>query len=186
VGAVAGVGFGGKVGIAKLSGDILPSSGDVGSALYYGAVMEITTFPMLDLELHVNYLQQDFDYTFDIGGVPIQESFTFRDLSGLAMLKKNLIAVPMSPVKLYIGGGMGVHLLNTEVAAVAIANPALADDPLTLGKNSLKYSGHALLGMTVGPPMAPIALYGEARYGRIFATERINTSEIEGGLLIRF
>ena len=98
--AVAGVGFGGKVGIAKLSGDILPSSGDVGSALYYGVVMEISTFPMLDLELHVNYLQQDFDYTFDIGGVPIQESFTFRDLSGLAMLKKNLIAVPMSPVKL--------------------------------------------------------------------------------------
>ena len=114
--AVTGVSIGGKIGYANYKGDILPSSGDVGGSTMFGAVMEITTVPIIDLELHANYFARDFTYTYDVAGNPVSTDFQFRDVHVLVLAKKNLISVPMSPLGLYVGGGVGWHLINTEVA----------------------------------------------------------------------
>ena len=88
--AGTGVAIGAKVGNTKYSGDILPSSGDVGNALTYGAVLEISTLPVIDLELQLNYASTEFTYTFDVAGNPVSTTFDFRDVYGLAIVKKNL------------------------------------------------------------------------------------------------
>jgi hypothetical protein len=186
--AVTGLSLGGKVGYANYSGDVLPASGDVGNAFMYGAILEIATLPVVDFELHANYFAKDFSYTYDVGGNPVSTDFQFRDFSLLALVKKNLITLPASPLGLYIGGGVGWHLINTEVAKdIAAGNdPANADDPIALFKNSAKMSGHALAGVKLSLPVVPLAFYGETRYGVIFTDEHIKTFQLEGGVMLKF
>ncbi len=182
--AFTGVAIGGKVGYANYTGDILPASGDVGSSTMFGAVLEIATFPMLDFELHANYFSKDFTYTFDVLGLPVSESFKFRDFHVLMLAKRNVISAPLSPIGIYLGGGVGWHLINTELAQAAAINPALSQ--IDLFSNSVKASGHGLIGIKLSPPVFPLAVYGEARFGRIFAADGINTTEVEGGLMLKF
>lgn len=184
--AVVGVAVGGKVGYANYTGDILPSSGDVGSAPVFGAILEISTFPIVDLELHANYFAKDFQYQYNIASVPTTTEFRFQDFHVLAMAKKNLISLPASPLGLYIGGGVGWHLINTEVAKGFNYDSTAADDPVALFSNSAKMSGHALVGAKISPPVFPLAIFGEARFGRIFTNEPINTTQIEAGLMMKF
>ena len=40
--------------------------------------------------------------------------------------------------------------------------------------------------MRLAPPVMPIAVFGEARFGRIFTDEPLTTTTIEGGLMLRF
>lgn len=184
--AFTGVSVGGKIGYANYTGDILPSSGDVGNSVAFGAVLDIETFPLFDLELHAGYFTKDFTYTYAVGGVPVSADFEFRDLNVLAVLKKNLINVPASPLGLYVGAGLGLHLINTEVAKSVTANPSLADNPFSLFSNSAKTSGHGLVGVKISPPLAPLALFGEARFGRIFTDPGINVTQIEAGVMLKF
>ena len=161
----------------------------MGAATYYGAVLEISTLPILDFEFQANYLTQKFDYTFSVGGVPTTTSMDFNDFSVVVMAKKNLVPVPMSPVSLYIGAGPGWHLLSTEVVrgvAGGTIDPKQADDPVSLFNNTSKMSFQGMAGLKIAPPVFPLALFGEFRYGAIFATETLRLFEIEGGLMIKF
>jgi hypothetical protein len=184
--AVVGLGLGGKVGYANYTGDILPSSGDVGSGPMFGAVLEVSTFPVVDLELHAGYFSKDFEYQYNIAGVPTTTQFQFQDFHVLAMAKKNLIALPGSPLGLYVGGGLGWHLINTEVAKGFSYDSTVADNPVALFANSAKMSYNGLVGAKISPPLFPLAIFGEARYGRIFTDEQISTTEIEAGLMMKF
>ena len=184
--AIVGVSFGASVGYANYSGDILPSSGDLGEGLQFGAVLEITTLPVIDLEFHANYFTKDFAYTYDVGGVPVSTDFEFRDVSVLALAKKNLMPVPASPLSLYVGAGLGWHMMNTEVAKGALGNPAQADNPFGLLSNTGKASAQGMVGLKIAPPVFPLAVYGQYRFGRIFADEAVNISEIEAGVMMKF
>jgi len=184
--AVAGVGLGASVGIANYSGDFLPSSGDLGEGVQYGAVLEITTIPVIDFEFHANYFEKNFTYTYDVAGTPVGTAFDFRDISVKAIAKKNLFPMPASPLKLYVGAGVGYHLMNTEVARNAIGNPTQADSPFELLANTGKTSIEGMFGIQLAPPVAPLAVYGQYRFGRILTDNRISTSEIEAGVLLKF
>jgi hypothetical protein len=187
--ALVGVAFGGKVGYANYKGDILPASGDVGNSFFYGAVLQVNTLPLVDLEFHANYFSKDFLYSYDVGGVPVEAAFDFTDFHLLALAKKNLISLPGSPFQMYVGGGVGWHLLNTEVArdvADTPEDPSLADNPIALFDNHAKMSGHGLAGVTLSVPVLPFAIYGEGRYGVIFTDEKLKTLQIEAGLMFSF
>jgi hypothetical protein len=184
--AVAGVGFGASVGFASYSGDILPSSGDLGEGVQYGAVIEITAFPVIDLELHANYFTKSFSYTYDVGGVPLGTDFEFRDVSVKALAKKNIFPIPASPLKLYVGAGIGYHMMNTELALGALGNPNLADDPFTLLSNTGRTSIEGMFGLKIAPPVVPLAVYGQYRFGRILTENVLTTKEIEAGLMFKF
>jgi hypothetical protein len=184
--AVSGLSLGGSVGIASYSGDILPGSGDLGDGVQYGAMLEITTLPGVDFELHANYFAKDFTYTYNVASVPVSTAFEFRDVSLSAIVKRNLISMPGSPLSLYVGGGAGYHVMNTEVAQGAVGNPSQADDPYTLFANTGKMSAEGMVGLKISPMAFPLAIYGQYRLGRIFADDAVNTSEIEAGLMIKF
>ena len=107
----------------------------------------------------------------------------------MAVLKKNIFAPPASPFAFYIGAGVGVHYLNTEVAQLYLQGSALptqSDTPLSMLGTVAKASGAGLFGVTIAPPAFPLAIFGEASYEVIFASERLNLSQYSAGLLLRF
>ncbi len=184
--AVAGIGFGASVGFASYSGDILPSSGDLGEGVQYGAILEITSFPVIDLEFHANYFTKSFRYRYDVGGVPVDADFDVRDVSVKAIVKKNIFPVPASPLKLYVGAGVGYHMMNTELALGVLSDPSLADDPFKLLSNTGKTSVEGMIGLKLAPPVVPLAVYGQYRFGRILTDNAVRTTEIEAGLMFKF
>lgn len=188
-GAAAGFAIGGKIGYANYDGDVLPSSGDLGGATYYGLVLELTTLPVLDFEFHANYFTKTFAYGYEYMGYSINGDFEFQDLHVLAMVKKNLIQIPASPVSLYVGAGLGWHFMNTEVF-LDLANSGLTasavDDPLSVAQDAARMSADGLVGLKLAFPVMPLAVFGETRYGVIFTDQRIRTLQMEAGLLLDF
>ena len=188
--AIAGLAVGAKIGSATYKGEVLPGSDDVGSGIYYGAIVEISTLPVLDFEIHANYFKKDFSYAYDLPGFgPVSQDFEFTDMNVLALAKKNIIPVPMSPIKAYVGGGVGWHVLNTEVGK-AIAGgqvlPQQANDPTFLVESTGKPSVQGLLGLKLKFPVFPLAIYGEGQYGSIFADSNITIYSAEVGALFGF
>ena len=187
--AAAGLAIGGKIGYADYDGDVLPSSGDLGGATYYGVVLELTTLPVLDFEFHANYFSKTFTYGYEYMGYSINGDFEFQDFNVLAMVKKNLIQVPASPVSLYVGAGLGWHFMNTEVF-LDMANSGLTspvtDDPLAVAQDAARMSADGLIGLKIAFPVMPLAVFGESRYGMIFTDNRIRTLQVEAGLLLDF
>ncbi|MEJ2720484.1 MAG: hypothetical protein P8181_05010, partial [bacterium] len=195
--AGAGVGIGLKAGYADYSGDVLPSSGDLGLATYYGGILEITTLPIIGFELHANYLTREFEYTYSYAGVGYTTTFDYQDFFVVALLKKNLIVTPGSPIALYIGAGPGWHLINTEVVLQAagpdadpsqllVLDSSVAGDPTGLMKNAVKMSGDLMAGLKISPPVAPVAVYGEMRYGVVFTDQSLRSFQVEAGAMLNF
>ena len=116
----------------------------------------------------------------------MSDNFEFRDVSIKAIVKKNIMPIPASPLKIYVGGGVGYHLMNTEMALGALNNPALADKPFTLLANTGKTRVEGMFGLKIAPPVAPLAVYGQYRFGRILTDAGVTTSEIEAGLMFKF
>jgi hypothetical protein len=183
--ALTGLSLGAKVGFTEYSGDVLPGSGDVGSGTSYGIILGIGTLPVLDFEIRGGYFTREFSYTYDAGGVPTTVPFEFQDYSMTAVLRKNLFAPPMSPFGLYIGAGAGMHWLNTEVANNALSGQ-VSTSPTDAVNSATKFSGEGILGLRLGLPAFPLKIFGEGRYGMIFASEQIIMSEFAAGLILSF
>ncbi len=187
--AVPGMSIGAKIGKASYSGDILPNSGDVGSSVFYGFILDITAVPALDFEVQANYFAKDFRYKYDLAGVPQSVDFEFRDVNVILLAKKNIFSTPGGPISFFVGGGVGLHLLNTELAQSAVGgsfNPAAADNPFSLFANNSKTAGHGAAGIKLTFPASPLSLYGQGRYGRIFAGDGVSIYSVEAGLLLGF
>ena len=188
-GAFVGIGIGGKVGYISYTGDLMPGSGDIGSALQYGAVFEISTMPIVDFEFHASYARKEFDYTYDAMGISVTAPFLFQEVSVLALLTKNIFGIPGSPFNLYGGGGVGYHVMNTEVAKDLMSgsvNLNQATEPIELYKRAGRLSWNGAAGIRLKAPVLPLAVYGEGRYGRINIGDGINTVEMELGALLSF
>jgi hypothetical protein len=181
---------GAKVGSATYKGEVLPGSDDVGGGLLYGAVIEVATLPILDFEFHANYFKKDFRYSYDLPGYGlVSQEFEFTDFNVLALAKKNINPIPASPLGLYVGGGLGWHVLNTDVAGALLSGQITqqqAEDPAFLVQNTGKLSAHGLLGVKLKFPVFPLAVYGESRYGTIFADQNVTVMQVEVGALLSF
>lgn len=184
--AVTGLGIGGKIGYGDYKGDVLPQSGDVGSGATYGLVLAVGTLPLIDFEIQANYFTTSFNYSYDIGGVPVGAEFDFRDFNVIGVLKKNLISFPGSPFAAYIGIGAGAHVMNTDLAITAANDPANADDPFELIANVMKMSGHGLAGARVSLPAFPLSVFGEVDYGVIFDDQELRTFSVTAGAMLKF
>lgn len=186
--ALTGLSFGAKVDMANYSGDVLPNSGDIGSVTRWGALISFGALPVVDFELRASYLEEATQYAAEYQGYTYTADYTFQDASGYAVLKADVFAPMASPVGVYLGAGLGVHFMNTEVANLAIQGGGTlpSTNPLDIAEATAKPGGVGLLGVRVAPPGFPLALFGEASYEMIFATERIDVSALSAGLLFRF
>lgn len=187
--ALTGLSVGGKVGYANYTGDVLPSSGDVGSDVSYAVIMGFSTLPVLDFELRAGYFTKDFDYSYSAGGATVTVPFEYRDVSVTAFVKKNIFAPMASPIAMYVGAGVGMHWINTEVVNSALngsVDLSAADNQFTLLSNTGKMSTEGVLGLRASLPAFPLSFFGEGRYGVVFGTERIGMAEYAGGVMLNF
>jgi hypothetical protein len=187
--ALAGVSIGGKIGMADYNGDIFPGSGDLGSGTGYAVILGFGAVPVVGFELRASYFAKDFGYSYDVASVPVEASFEYRDVGLTALLTKNVFAPPGSPFALYIGGGVGYHVINTEVATAVLdgsVSPTDTDNPFGLMENTGKMSGEGVVGLKLGAPVFPLAAFAEYEYGIIFTAARLTRSEFAVGLLLRF
>jgi len=187
--AVTGLSIGGKIGYADYSGDIFPESGDLGTGTNYAVILGFGTMPVVDFELQASYFAKDFGFAYDVGGVPVEGSFEYRDVGMTALLKKNVFSPPGIPFALYLGGGVGYHVINTEIAA-AVAGGSVslddADNPFALAQNTGQMSGEGVVGLKLTAPAFPLAAFGEFSYGVIFASEHLTMKTFSAGLMIKF
>jgi hypothetical protein len=187
--ALVGISFGGRVGYADYSGDVFPGSGNLGMGTSYGLILGFGAVPVVDFQIRAGYFAKDFEYSYEYGGVSYQTSFEYRDVSMTALLTKSVFSPPGSPFNFYLGGGVGYHVINTEVALAAAEGAIPAgdvDDPFTLMKNTGKASGEGVIGVKVGAPAFPLSAFGEYSYGVIFASERLSRSMFSAGILLSF
>jgi hypothetical protein len=187
--AITGISIGAGVGYTDYSGDVLPASGDLGSGTGYAVILGFGAVPVLDVQIRASYFTKEFGYTYSALGVDYQTSFEYRDVAVTALLMKSLFSPAGSPVNLYVGAGLGYHVINTEVA-LALAGGSIsiedADDPITLMQNTGKVSGEAVAGLKLSAPVFPLAAFGEFSYGFIFASERLSVSRFTAGLMLKF
>lgn len=187
--ALVGVSIGGKVGITDYRGDIFPGSGDLGTGTTYTVILAFGTVPVVDFQLRASYFTKDLQFSYEFAGEPIETSFEYHDVGMTALLTKDLFSPPGSPLSIYIGGGVGYHMINTEVA-MALADQSVspddADDPFTLMENTGKMSGEGVAGLEISAPGVPLAVFGEFKYSVIFASSRLRQTEYAAGLMIRF
>lgn len=187
--ALVGISVGAKVGYADYGGDIFPGSGDLGTGVGYAAILAFGAVPVVDFQLRASYFTKDFDYAYDAGGVRYETSFEYQDAAITAILTKNVFAPPGSPFGVYVGGGIGYHVINTE-AAIAAADGSLSaadtGDPFSLMKNVGKPSAEGIVGLKVGAPVFPLSAFAEFGYGAIFTSERLSFSQFSAGVLLTF
>ena len=187
--ALLGISMGGRVGISQYSGDVLPSSGDVGGGTQWGVMFGFGLVPVVDLEFRANYFAKDFNYTYDAFGVPVDASFKFEDASALVLLRKDIFSPPGAPFGIYVGAGGGAHWLNTELAVAVAQGVTPPSDVSTLGpflQTTAKFSGIGVAGLRLSAPGFPLAVFGEVSYETIFATERLSITQFSAGLMLRF
>jgi len=182
--ALTGLAIGAKAGLSQYSGDVLPGSGDVGDGTSFGLILGIGTLPMLDFEIRASYFKKDFTYSYASGGLSVDVPFEFRDMSLAALIKKDLTP-PLSPLAVYVGGGLGMHWMNTDVAAL-LYDASPPDNTFDILANTGRMSGEGMAGLKISAPGIPLVLFGEARYALIFATENITATEFAAGLMLSF
>jgi hypothetical protein len=187
--ALVGISIGGKIGYSDYSGDIFPGSGDLGTGTGYGLILGFGAVPVVDFQIRASYFLKDFDYSYDVGGNQYDTSFEYRDVALTAVLTKSVFAPPGSPFNVYVGGGIGYHVINTEIALAAAAgsiSPSDADNPFVLMQNTGKASGEGIVGLKIGAPAFPFSAFGEFSYGLIFASERLTVTQFSAGVLLGF
>jgi hypothetical protein len=187
--ALTGLSVGGKIGYADYSGDIFTGSGDLGAGTSYAVILGFGTVPVVDFEIQASYFSKDFDFAYDVGGVPVETSFEYRDVGMTALLKKSVFSAPGAPFAVYVGGGVGYHVINTEVAAGLAGgsvSPSDADNPFALMENTGSMSGEGMVGLKLSAPAFPLVAFGEFSYGVIFTSERLTQKTFAAGLMIRF
>ena len=147
--------------------------------LGFGAV------PVINFQLRASYFAKDVELSYEYMGQTLEAAFEFRDVAMTALLTRSVFAPTGSPINLYLGGGVGYHFMNTEVA-LAAAEGTLSTDPLSAVQNVGKMSLEGLAGLKLGAPAFPLSAFGEVGYGVIFTTERFSVTQVSAGVMLSF
>jgi hypothetical protein len=184
-----GVSIGGKIGYADYSGDIFPGSGDLGTGTGYAVILGFGAVPVVDFQIRASYFTKQFDYSYDVAGNAYEASFEYQDAAVAAVVTKSVFAPTGSPFNFYVGGGVGYHVINTEVALAAVdgsLSAADAESPFALMEYAGKASVEGLVGLRLGAPAFPLSAFGEFGYGVIFTSARLQTTQFAAGLMLSF
>lgn len=163
--ALAQTGFGVRVGSLTLDGDHI----DMESNLAYGAHVSLGFIPFLDFQLGAEYLKGEADY--DYGGVFTLEGQDFQSIGVFLDVRKPFGFIPMFPLKVVVGGGMNLNLMQYYDEQMVI--DYVGGAPLDL-ENFTKTGYHLMGGLLFKPPILPFTITAEYR---------MQTIKIEGDTL---
>jgi hypothetical protein len=176
--AITGLGFGVHGGLGNYRGDVFRYefggqefvSGDVGSAVQYGGHVKVGTLPIIDFYLNVDYFSKKefYVYSLKFNNIDYTRTIDFQDLYISVDGKFNIYSPPLSPAAIYLGGGIGSHLLNTEIAEeLPTAVPDDYQETIDFFKDNGRFDIHGLLGAKFNPPVIPLEFYLEGRFAYI-------------------
>ncbi len=161
--ALTGLGFGLRAGTTKLEDPNTDESLD--AMTMFGGHLKVGTLPIIDLEASVEYAQKKYDLDIPIPGAEdIVGDVTFRTVSLRGSAKYN-ISPPLSPIKPYVGAGLGMHFVSSSVSITGLPY----EIPLDTDYSETRTGAHALGGLLVSLPLFPLEFFAEGRYGVIFA-----------------
>jgi hypothetical protein len=173
--ALTGLGFGVRAGMTKLED---PNTGESFDAMtMFGGHLKIGTLPIIDLEASAEYAQKKYDITIpeieDLSG-----EVTFRIVSLRASAKYS-ISPPLSPIKPYVGAGLGMHLMTSTIDLPGTDYTV----PINEDYSESKTGAHALGGVLLTFPILPFEIFAEGRYSVIFAeNESVKATSLYAGL----
>jgi hypothetical protein len=161
--ALTGLGFGLRVGTLSLED---PNTNEkVDGMTLVGGHVKIGTLPIIDLEASAEYAQKKYDFSIpevDVTGAEV----TFRLVSLNGSAKYN-ISPPMSPIKPYVGAGLGMHFVSSSIDIPGVPY----EIPLDTDYSESKTGAHALGGLLASFPLFPLEFFAEGRYGVIFTED---------------
>jgi hypothetical protein len=176
--AHAGTAFGVHAGYSDVNGDAFTGSGRIGGTPLFGLQAIFPVAPTVSFEVMGESCNETL--TFDQAGFEgalLQGKGKWNDLSLHASLRLRVIPLGIGPAGLYVGAGAGVHFSKVDLNGGTIAiTPALARNPVAPAgdpvgdfihqaqKEQTNVSYHALAGLSVGIPILPLSVFGEARY----------------------
>jgi hypothetical protein len=185
--AAAAVGFGARIGSMSYSGEVFPGAGDPDAGLRYGVHMLVTPVPLVDVEVRGEYAKTEFNYSFDTGtGTILESEMEFRDLALYLSARYKFFSGPGVPLSLYVSGGVGWHLFNTEFLSLLGSG---STSGLTLDEldNTSRLGWHGVLGGEFKTIGFPFALFVEGRLETVsLDNDSLNSSGVYGGFTIGF
>jgi len=178
--ALTGLGFGIRAGTTKLED---PNTGESFDTMtMFGGHLKIGTLPIIDLEASAEYAQKKYDIGISIPQADdLNGEVTFRIVSLRASAKYS-ISPPLSPIKPYIGAGLGMHLMSSTIDLPGTQYTI----PLNEDYSESKTGAHALGGVLLSFPVLPFEIFAEGRYGVIFAEgESVKATSLYAGLNLK-
>jgi len=178
-GALGNMGIGVHGGIGDYQGDVFQfsyngavyESGDVGSEVYYGGHLKVGSLGMVNIFLNVDYFRKtgfwslSFPHDVPDSLLKFTNIIDFQDLSVSVDGKVNVLHFPGIPLSVYVGGGVGSHILNTEVAeAIPSEIPLEYRKTLSFFEDNGRWDGHGCAGVTAFLPSLSMEVFVEGRY----------------------
>jgi len=164
--ALTGLGFGLRAGTAKLEDP--NTEEDMDGMTMFGAHLKVGTLPIIDLEVSGEYAWKDYDYTLSIEGVGEQRAEVTYHHFSLNGSAKYVVSVPASPVRPYVGAGLGMHFIGSSVKLPDVGYEVPLDEDFTESKTGL----HGLAGLSLSLPLFPLEMFAEGRYAAIFTKDK--------------
>ncbi len=160
--ALFGLGVGGHYGPTNIEGkievvkDVYIQSSKFEKSFTAGFHFDFTTLPILDFRFDLDFISSKIKQDLGNSG-EVELDFSMVRLSGVA--KYNIFSPPIFPLKVYIGAGLGLTDLSTDVAYKYLIDDITIKN---LKENSkISYIGSA--GIRFVPPIIPFTAFGEAR-----------------------
>lgn len=178
--AVTGLGIGLRIGRAKVDD---PNTGEsMDGVTMFGAQLKIGTLPIIDLEASAEYARKKYSYSYSVAGQDLIEAdVTYHHVSLNGSAKYNL-SVAISPIKPYLGAGLGMHFMSSSVNLPGVAY----EIPLDTDYSESKTGAHVLGGLLLSFPLFPLELFAEGRYSVIFTEdESSKETSLYGGFTFK-
>ena len=143
---------------------------EIGNPILFGGDICLDMIPFVDVELGLEAAVAKYDFTYIVAADTTSEDAAFGRIALYATLQRNIIQFPpvIHVVSVYTGGGAGLYLVTPVICEDLIY------DELKTGGEELEVSqliekavragAHAVVGMKLTSPGAPLALDLKAKY----------------------
>ena len=147
---------------------------EVGNPLLIGGHFYIDALPFIDIEAQLDVALKKYAVFYSNVAVTERSDVYFGRIGAYATVRRDLISLPM--FGLYLGGGLGYHLVAPVAGADAIVNAyggrsGAASDPTSAQpdfESIVDREGtlgwHGVFGVRIKPPVVPIAVGIEGKY----------------------
>ncbi len=180
--ALTGLGLGLRAG--TISTDDPNTAQSVDGMTLVGAHLKVGALPIIDLEVSGEYAWKDYEYTEDIPVVGEQRAEVTYHHFALNGSAKYSFALPVSPIKPYVGAGLGMHFIGSTVEVPGVGTVPLDDVDEDFAES--KTGVHGLAGLNLSFPLFPLEIFAEGRLSSIFTEdESTKTRSLYAGLTLK-